>query len=186
MLQRGLCKKGDSCEFLHEYDLQRMPECQFMKTHGECLNPDCTWRHIIPEDKSFAKACIWYERGFCRHGPKCRHKHVKKEVCVNWLAGFCPVGPSCDKGHPVPDLDSIMPNSHAANANVARHPSSQQQQFQQHQQQQFQQHQQQLQQRPAGVPQASGGVRTAADAVRCYQCQGFGHMARDCPHPPRR
>ena len=87
-----------------------------------------------------------------------------------------------------------MPNSHAANTNVARHPSSQQQQFQQHQQQQFQQHQQQqfqqhqqqLQQRPAGVPQASGGVRTAADAVRCYQCQGFGHMARDCPHPPRR
>ena len=26
---RGLCKKGDECEFLHEYDLTRMPECFF-------------------------------------------------------------------------------------------------------------------------------------------------------------
>ena len=26
---RGLCKKGDSCEFLHEYDMTKMPECYF-------------------------------------------------------------------------------------------------------------------------------------------------------------
>merc|ERR550534_17650 len=24
---RGLCKKGDGCEFLHEYDMSKMPEC---------------------------------------------------------------------------------------------------------------------------------------------------------------
>ena len=23
---RGLCKKGDGCEFLHEYDMSKMPE----------------------------------------------------------------------------------------------------------------------------------------------------------------
>lgn len=26
---RGLCKKGDHCEFLHEYDMTKMPECYF-------------------------------------------------------------------------------------------------------------------------------------------------------------
>ena len=26
---RGLCKKGDQCEFLHEYDMSKMPECYF-------------------------------------------------------------------------------------------------------------------------------------------------------------
>ena len=26
---RGLCKKGDGCEFLHEYDMTKMPECYF-------------------------------------------------------------------------------------------------------------------------------------------------------------
>jgi len=23
----GLCKKGDACEFLHEYNIRKMPEC---------------------------------------------------------------------------------------------------------------------------------------------------------------
>jgi cleavage and polyadenylation specificity factor subunit 4 len=26
---RGLCKKGDDCEFLHEFDMSKMPECYF-------------------------------------------------------------------------------------------------------------------------------------------------------------
>jgi Zinc finger C-x8-C-x5-C-x3-H type (and similar) len=24
---KGLCKKGDVCEFLHEYNIRKMPEC---------------------------------------------------------------------------------------------------------------------------------------------------------------
>jgi cleavage and polyadenylation specificity factor subunit 4 len=28
---RALCKKGDSCEFLHEYDMSKMPECYFFR-----------------------------------------------------------------------------------------------------------------------------------------------------------
>lgn len=31
---RGLCKKGDQCEFLHEYDLQKMPECYFYSKYS--------------------------------------------------------------------------------------------------------------------------------------------------------
>lgn len=31
---RGLCKKGDQCEFLHEYDLSKMPECFFFSKYS--------------------------------------------------------------------------------------------------------------------------------------------------------
>jgi len=34
-----------------------------------------------------------YARGFCKHGPKCRKKHVRKELCGSYMAGFCPKGP---------------------------------------------------------------------------------------------
>ena len=32
---RGLCKKGDDCEFLHKYDMERMPECYFYIKYGK-------------------------------------------------------------------------------------------------------------------------------------------------------
>lgn len=31
---RGLCKKGDQCKFLHQYDVTRMPECYFYSKFG--------------------------------------------------------------------------------------------------------------------------------------------------------
>jgi hypothetical protein len=33
---RGLCKKNADCDYLHEYDLDRMPECWFYTNYGEC------------------------------------------------------------------------------------------------------------------------------------------------------
>lgn len=33
---RGLCKKGDGCDFLHEYDATKMPECYFYSKFGRC------------------------------------------------------------------------------------------------------------------------------------------------------
>lgn len=33
---RGLCKKGDGCDFLHEYDVTKMPECYFYSKFGRC------------------------------------------------------------------------------------------------------------------------------------------------------
>lgn len=75
---RGLCKKGDQCEFLHEYDLTKMPECFFFSKYSNyinkfynpilvaCSNRECPFRHIDPESK--IKDCPWYDRGFCRHG----------------------------------------------------------------------------------------------------------------------
>ena len=32
-----VCKKGDQCKFLHQYDVARMPECHFsFKSGGRC------------------------------------------------------------------------------------------------------------------------------------------------------
>lgn len=64
---RGLCKKGDQCDYLHEYDLRRMPECRFYATFGFCNSADeCLYIHIDPSVKR--RACERYERGFCELG----------------------------------------------------------------------------------------------------------------------
>lgn len=95
---RGLCKKGDQCEFLHEYDMTKMPECYFYSKFGECSNKECQYLHIDPESK--IKDCPWYDRGFCKHGPSCRHRHVRRVICLNYMCGFCPEGPKCKHMHP--------------------------------------------------------------------------------------
>ncbi|VDK56078.1 unnamed protein product, partial [Gongylonema pulchrum] len=95
---RGLCKKGDQCEFLHEYDLSKMPECFFFSKYMACSNRECPFRHIDPESK--IKDCPWYDRGFCRHGQFCKHRHRRRVLCPNYLAGFCPDGKECKYAHP--------------------------------------------------------------------------------------
>lgn len=98
---RGLCKKGESCEFLHEYNLRRMPECSYYARTQTCSNgDDCLYLHIDPEAKR--PSCPHYDRGFCPLGPHCALKHNKKDkLCVYYLAGFCPEGKGCKYGaHP--------------------------------------------------------------------------------------
>ncbi|KAJ9130898.1 mRNA 3'-end-processing protein yth-1 [Coniochaeta hoffmannii] len=112
---RGLCKKGDGCEFLHEYNLRRMPECNFFLRNGYCSNGDeCLYLHIDPESR--LPPCPWYERGFCPLGPRCGKKHVhKKNICPYYLCGFCPEGRrECKEGaHPkwVQDKDLEKPRA---------------------------------------------------------------------------
>ncbi len=94
---RGLCKKGESCEFLHEYNLRKMPECNFFVRNGYCSNGDeCLYLHIDPQSK--LPPCPHYERGFCPLGPRCDKKHVRRKLCPCFLAGFCPDGKSCKEG----------------------------------------------------------------------------------------
>ena len=70
---RDLCMKGAACEFLHQYDLSKMPLCR----HADrCKIPDCPFRHISDEDRL---ECVFYSQGFCIHGPFCRYKHVRRE-----------------------------------------------------------------------------------------------------------
>jgi len=43
---RGLCKKGDDCEFLSEYDLSKMPECYFFSKFGENITLEINKIHV--------------------------------------------------------------------------------------------------------------------------------------------
>lgn len=104
---RGLCKKGDQCEFLHEYDLSRMPECFFFSKYLACSNRECPFRHIDPESK--IKDCPLYDRGFCRNGPYCKNRHRRRVFCPLFLLGFCPEGPTCKFSHPSFDMPQIEP-----------------------------------------------------------------------------
>ena len=62
---RGLCKKGDACEFLHEYNLRRMPECWWFAKYGYCSAGDeCLYGH--PKERRVE--CPDYNRGFCKLG----------------------------------------------------------------------------------------------------------------------
>ncbi|KAK0617960.1 hypothetical protein B0T17DRAFT_609170 [Bombardia bombarda] len=105
---RGLCKKGESCEFLHEYNLRKMPECNFFVRHGFCSNGDeCLYLHIDPQSK--LPPCPHYDRGFCPLGPRCDKKHVRRKLCAYYLAGFCPDGRGCKAGaHPRWTMDKDM------------------------------------------------------------------------------
>ncbi|NWH25842.1 CPSF4 factor, partial [Grus americana] len=107
---RGLCKKGDGCDFLHEYEATKMPECYFYSKFGECSNKDCPFLHI--DAATSTMGCPWYDRGFCRHGklpgrepllcaagPLCKYKHTRRVMCANYLVGFCPEGPKCKFMH---------------------------------------------------------------------------------------
>ncbi len=42
---------GDDCEFLHEYDMAKMPECYFFSKFGQCMNKECAFLHLDPESK---------------------------------------------------------------------------------------------------------------------------------------
>ncbi|ATY64894.1 high-affinity glucose transporter, putative [Cordyceps militaris CM01] len=97
---RGLCKKGVPCEFLHEYNLRKMPECNFFMRNGYCSNgEECLYLHVDPLSK--LPPCPHYDMGFCPLGPVCAKKHVRRKLCAFYLAGFCPEGPECRRGsHP--------------------------------------------------------------------------------------
>lgn len=79
------------CDYLHEFDKDKMPPCQFFfgenrappprpqrhprpraqpLTHlvvaGECNKPNCPFKHTLPSDNM--PDCPWFSRGFCKKG----------------------------------------------------------------------------------------------------------------------
>lgn len=84
--------------------MSKMPECYFYSKFRDCSNKECPFLHIDPETK--IKDCPWYDRGFCRHGPNCRNRHVRRIACTNYLCGFCSEGKNCKFVHLRFDLPS--------------------------------------------------------------------------------
>ncbi|KAI7226377.1 hypothetical protein KC343_g9296 [Hortaea werneckii] len=103
--QRGLCKKGDACEFAHTFNLRDERECKEFSRYGICpQGDDCTYLHVSPTSRLREAACPHYTRGFCPLGPYCSMRHIKHKVpCPFYLAGFCPNG----RSHP-PGPDKVI------------------------------------------------------------------------------
>lgn len=74
---RGLCKKGADCEYLHEYNLRKMPECYFFTKHGFCSSGDeCMYLHITQKQRR--PECRSYTAGFCRAGERLLRSQKKQ------------------------------------------------------------------------------------------------------------
>ena len=154
---RGLCKRGDECDFLHVYDPSRMPECLFFVHYGECTNKDCIFLHTRPDEKS--NECPWYARGFCKHGAMCRNRHTRRKVCPHYLQGFCPMGPKCQLAHPKLLVGlATRVNASFQSANPVTPAANEMQQY---------------------SSQNTGGVDLSN--VTCFKCRKQGHYADKCP-----
>jgi len=85
---RNLCMKGDKCDYLHQYDPNRMPECMFWLKFGKCTDPECVFRHVAASERP---ECQRYRLGFCKFGPLCRSRHDRMpkdkiaEVLPDWF-----------------------------------------------------------------------------------------------------
>ena len=183
---RGLCKKTDEdCDYLHRLDHGRMPECwcrlaptsildgwshpsvnplvvltlsaarRFFAHYGDCTNRECIFRHVRPEDKTLE--CPWYNRGFCKHGARCHHRHTRKKPCVRYLGGFCPDGPNCAFGHPKFEVP-MMPRPPGSAPAIGGVGSG------------------------AAGGGETGGVKRDLSTITCFKCWQKGHYANACPN----
>lgn len=90
------CKKGDNCEYIHEYIKDKLPECPSLQMNGKCLRgTDCPFKHSEKQ----IRECHFYMNGYCKDGINCKLAHINKELCYNYLLGFCPKGPQCEFYH---------------------------------------------------------------------------------------
>jgi len=161
---RGLCKKSEACEFLHEYNLRRMPECWWYAKNGFCsAGEECLYAH----PKGSQVECPDYNRGFCQLGPDCPRKHVRRVICQLYLNGFCPAGSSCPRGHPKPTLPP--PSAYEPPPDAQRElgpPPSNFGRFDSNQ--------------PFHRPDGTFVPRRNLDDVMCFKCGQYGHYANQC------
>ncbi|KAL6942025.1 hypothetical protein ACO0QE_003189 [Hanseniaspora vineae] len=117
---KGLCKKNDQCEYLHEYNLRKMPECLFFSKNGFCNansnnhHEDCPFQHIDPKsgilinkhlgtfplndvDNVITLAAV-DESGKTGAG-----EDGVEEECEAYRLGFCYMGPQCKFKHTRPN-----------------------------------------------------------------------------------
>ncbi|XP_044901193.1 putative cleavage and polyadenylation specificity factor subunit 4-like protein isoform X12 [Felis catus] len=74
---------------------------------GDCNNKECPFLHVKPAFKT--RDCPWYDQGFCKDGPLCKHRHVRKIMCANYFVGFCPEGPRCQFAHSLSTGHGVQP-----------------------------------------------------------------------------
>ena len=50
------------------------------------------YAHFFLGPFSYSLMCFSF---FVHLGPSCRHRHVRRVICLNYMCGFCPEGPKC-------------------------------------------------------------------------------------------
>lgn len=100
----GNCMKGDLCDFLHQFDLTRMPECHKYMKFGRCDEVGCQFKHTKSDEKI---VCMDYRWGFCSLGPTCRKRHENlqsvPELVPDWYLQTI-----LDNSNHFPKLDSEL------------------------------------------------------------------------------
>ena len=70
------CTRGETCDYLHSYDADKLPICRYFTQNGSCHKElECVYRHPKPTDaltavggNKKAERCPYYERCFCKLG----------------------------------------------------------------------------------------------------------------------
>lgn len=101
----GLCMKGDKCDYLHQLDPNRMPECTTFLKFGKCLDPFCAFKHVAASER---QECPRYRLGFCKFGPLCRctHERLPKDKMPDVLPDWF-LTPLLKNWHLVPRVDDL-------------------------------------------------------------------------------
>ena len=67
----GFCRERENCLYFHG-----LKDCQEFSDSGVCLKPKCSKRH--------PKTCIYFQRGECQWGSRCKYLHkVNLEIVEN-------------------------------------------------------------------------------------------------------
>lgn len=80
---KNLCMKDDKCDYLHQYDLSRMPVCPTWAKGRTCQADDCIFKHADPTEK---QSCPRFSLGFCISGSLCKFRHDHS----NEIPGYLP------------------------------------------------------------------------------------------------
>lgn len=139
------------------------------------------------------KDCPWYDRGFCRHGPNCKNRHVRRVICQSYLNGFCCDGPNCKFMHPKFELPTSDPATQAKKASIVCHYCAEighkaancqkippEMKMEQQQQAFDKMRNQQIAQIQVDQSISADG-RRPLDQVTCFKCGEKGHYANKCP-----
>eukprot|EP01054_Gregarina_sp_Poly1_P009236 Gregarina_sp_Poly_1__9235@NODE_56_length_17373_cov_108_729111_g48_i0_p4_GENE_NODE_56_length_17373_cov_108_729111_g48_i0NODE_56_length_17373_cov_108_729111_g48_i0_p4_ORF_typecomplete_len511_score70_02YTH/PF04146_15/6_6e33zfCCCH_3/PF15663_5/9_1e06zfCCCH_3/PF15663_5/1_7Torus/PF16131_5/1_9e05Torus/PF16131_5/9_9e03Torus/PF16131_5/0_8zf_CCCH_4/PF18345_1/2_8e06zf_CCCH_4/PF18345_1/9_3e03zf_CCCH_4/PF18345_1/3_7e03zf_CCCH_4/PF18345_1/4_9e03zfCCCH/PF00642_24/0_0019zfCCCH/PF00642_24/2e02zfCCCH/PF00642_24/3_ len=95
---RGMCIKGEYCDFLHIFDPTRMPPCRQFGKHGRCAEHEqgtCPLRHNREDNLGFG-GLQEHAASLPESGLRQNTSHV---ICIQYLFGYCQCGPHCIQRH---------------------------------------------------------------------------------------